>query len=42
LLFFLVLYLPFFIVDLIHRGRTRGGSGEPPLAKARAMQGRGD
>ena len=42
LLFFLVLYLPFFIVDLIHRGRTRGGSGEPPLAKARAMHGRGD
>jgi len=42
LLFFLVLYLPFAIVDLIQRGRSTGGSGEPPLPEERAMQGRGD
>jgi hypothetical protein len=37
-----VLYLPFAIVDLIQRGRSTGGSGEPPLPEARGMQGRGD
>jgi uncharacterized membrane protein YwaF len=42
LLFFLVLYLPFAIVDLIQRGRSTGGSGEPSLREARGMQGRGD
>src|SRR5882724_10113134 len=42
LLFFLVLYVPFAIVDLIQRGRSTGGSGEPPLPEARGMQGRGD
>jgi hypothetical integral membrane protein (TIGR02206 family) len=30
LLFFLVLYAPFAVVDLIQRGRSTGGSGEPP------------
>jgi hypothetical integral membrane protein (TIGR02206 family) len=42
LLFFLVLYLPFFIVDLMQRGRSTGGSGKPPLPEARVIQGRGD
>jgi hypothetical integral membrane protein (TIGR02206 family) len=42
LLFFLVLYVPFAIVDLIQRGGSTGGSGEPPLPEARGMQGRGD
>jgi len=42
LLFFLVLYVPFAIADLIQRGGSTGGSGEPPLPEARGMQGRGD
>jgi len=42
LLFFLVLYVPFAIVDLIQRGGSTGGSGKPPLPEARGMQGRGD
>jgi hypothetical integral membrane protein (TIGR02206 family) len=42
LLFFLVLYMPFAIVDLIKRGGSTGGSGETPLPEARGMQGRGD
>jgi len=42
LLFFLVLYVPFAIVDLIQRGRSTGGSDEPPLPEARGVQGRGD
>src|ERR1700730_14774157 len=42
LLFFLVLYVPFAITDLIQRGRSTGGSDEPPLPEARGMQGRGD
>ena len=37
LLFFLGLYAPFAIVDLIRRGRSTGGSGEPPLPEARGM-----
>ena len=31
LLFFLGLYVPFAIYDLVKRGRSTGGSGEPPL-----------
>src|SRR3984893_131795 len=31
LLFFLVLYAPFAIFDLVRRTRSAGGSGEPPL-----------
>ena len=42
LLFFLVLYMPFAIVDLIQRGGSAGGSGEPPLPEVRGMQVRGD
>src|SRR5438552_6776309 len=42
LLFFLVLYVPFAIVDLIQRGGSTGGSGKPPLPEARGMQSRGD
>jgi hypothetical integral membrane protein (TIGR02206 family) len=42
LLFFLVLYVPFAIVDLIQRGRSTGGSGGPPVPEAHGMQGRGD
>ncbi len=38
LLFFLVLYVPFAIVDLIQRGRSTCGSGEPPLSEARGMR----
>ena len=37
LLFFLVLYVPFAIVDVIQRGGSTGGSGEPPLPEARGM-----
>jgi hypothetical integral membrane protein (TIGR02206 family) len=42
LLFFLGLYVPFAIFDLVRRTRSTGGSGEPPLPIVREWQGRGD
>jgi hypothetical integral membrane protein (TIGR02206 family) len=42
LLFFLGLYAPFAIFDLVRRMRSAGGSGQPPLPIAREWQGRGD
>ena len=35
LLFFLGLYAPFAIYDLVKRGQSTGGSGEPPLPGGR-------
>ena len=37
LLFFLGLYAPFAIYDLVRRGRSTGGSGEPPLPVGAGM-----
>ena len=37
LLFFLGLYAPFAIYDLVKRGRSTGGSGEPPLPVGAGM-----
>src|SRR6478672_11958986 len=42
LLFFLVLYAPFAVFDLVKRKQPGGGSGEPPLPKAESVLGRGD
>ena len=42
LLFFLGLYAPFAIFDLVRRTRLAGGFGEPPVPIAREWQGRGD
>jgi hypothetical integral membrane protein (TIGR02206 family) len=39
LLFFLGLYVPFAIYDLVKRGRSAGGSGEPPLPVGAGMAG---
>jgi hypothetical integral membrane protein (TIGR02206 family) len=42
LLFFLGLYAPFAIVDLVQRWRSMGGSGEPPIPETPEWRGRGD
>src|SRR3989440_8434561 len=42
LLFFLGLYVPFAIFDLVRRTHSSGGSGKPPVPIAREWQGRGD